>query len=89
MTSRARVTLIAATILGLAVTAYATYVHVNLLRNPGFAPACDINATFNCTSAYLSAIRIVCRSAGRAAWRVVVRIDALPAHQRPGLRRAE
>lgn len=54
MTSRARVTLIAATILGLAVTAYATYVHVNLLRTPGFAAACDINATFNCTSAYLS-----------------------------------
>jgi protein-disulfide isomerase/uncharacterized membrane protein len=54
MTSRARVTLIAATILGLAVTAYATYVHVNLLRTPDFTAACDINATFNCTSAYLS-----------------------------------
>ena len=54
MTSRARATLIAATILGLAVTAYATYVHVNLLRTPDFAAACDINATFNCTNAYLS-----------------------------------
>jgi protein-disulfide isomerase/uncharacterized membrane protein len=54
MTSRARATLIAATILGLAVTAYATYVHVNLLRTPDFTAACDINATFNCTSAYLS-----------------------------------
>jgi protein-disulfide isomerase/uncharacterized membrane protein len=54
MTSRARVTLIAASILGLAVTAYATYVHVNLLRTPDFTAACDINATFNCTSAYLS-----------------------------------
>jgi protein-disulfide isomerase/uncharacterized membrane protein len=54
MTSRARATLILASLLGLAVTGYATYVHVNLLRTPGFAPACDINATFNCTSAYLS-----------------------------------
>jgi protein-disulfide isomerase/uncharacterized membrane protein len=54
MSSRARVTLIAASILGLAVTAYATYVHVNLLRTPDFTAACDISATFNCTSAYLS-----------------------------------
>jgi protein-disulfide isomerase/uncharacterized membrane protein len=54
MTSRARATLIAASILGLAVTAYATYVHVNLLRTPDYAAACDINATFNCTHAYLS-----------------------------------
>lgn len=54
MTSRARATLIAASILGLAVTAYATYVHLNLLRTPDFAAACDINATFNCTNAYLS-----------------------------------
>ncbi len=28
--------------------------HVNLLRTPDFTAACDINATFNCTSAYLS-----------------------------------
>jgi protein-disulfide isomerase/uncharacterized membrane protein len=54
MTSRARATLILASLLGLAVTAYATYVHVNLLRTPDFTAACDINATFNCTSAYLS-----------------------------------
>jgi protein-disulfide isomerase/uncharacterized membrane protein len=54
MTSRARATLILASLLGLAVTGYATYVHVNLLRTPGFAAACDINATFNCTNAYLS-----------------------------------
>jgi protein-disulfide isomerase/uncharacterized membrane protein len=54
MTSRARVTLIVASLLGLAVTAYATYVHVNLLRTPGFIAFCDINDTFSCTSAYLS-----------------------------------
>jgi protein-disulfide isomerase/uncharacterized membrane protein len=54
MTSRARVTLIVASLLGLAVTGYATYVHVNLLRTPGFIAFCDINDTFSCTSAYLS-----------------------------------
>jgi protein-disulfide isomerase/uncharacterized membrane protein len=54
MTSRARVTLLLASLLGLVVTAYATYVHINLLRTPDFTAACDINATFNCTGAYLS-----------------------------------
>jgi uncharacterized membrane protein len=54
MTSRARSTLLYASELGLAVTFYASYVHLNLLRTPGFAAVCDINDTFNCTSAYLS-----------------------------------
>jgi uncharacterized membrane protein/protein-disulfide isomerase len=54
MTSRARALLIAASVLGLGVTSYATYVHVNLLQTPGFIAFCDINDTFSCTSAYLS-----------------------------------
>jgi uncharacterized membrane protein/protein-disulfide isomerase len=40
--------------LGLAASAAATWVHSQLLVNPGYTSFCDINATVSCKQAYLS-----------------------------------
>src|SRR5712692_7871846 len=39
---------------GLAASAAAAYVHYHLLYDPRYASFCDVNATFNCSQAYLS-----------------------------------
>lgn len=44
----------AAALLGLGASVTATVVHHRLLTDPAYASFCDVNATFSCTSAYLS-----------------------------------
>ena len=55
MTSRARALVLAFALLGLGATAASTYVHYQLLRNPGYSSFCDISASVNCESVYQSA----------------------------------
>lgn len=46
--------LLAFSLLGLVAAASSSYVHVQLLRNPGYTSFCDVSATVSCTQAYLS-----------------------------------
>lgn len=43
-----------AALVGLGASVTAAYVHHRLLTDPAYASFCDVNATFNCTNAYLS-----------------------------------
>jgi uncharacterized membrane protein/protein-disulfide isomerase len=52
--SRARRWLLASAFLGLAASAYATWVHYHLLSDPAYTSYCDVSGTVNCTQAYLS-----------------------------------
>jgi len=55
MSSRQRALVLVFGLLGLGATAASTYVHYQLLRNPGYTSFCDISATVNCESVYQSA----------------------------------
>ncbi|HXW04689.1 MAG TPA: vitamin K epoxide reductase family protein [Vicinamibacterales bacterium] len=55
MTRTSRTLLLAFAALGLGASATSTYVHHQLLTQPGFTSFCDVNATVSCTEAYLSA----------------------------------
>src|SRR3954470_5462929 len=46
--------LLAFTIIGLAASCMSTYVHYRLLTDPSYTSFCDVNASVNCTQAYLS-----------------------------------
>lgn len=59
MTSRQRVLVLVFALLGLAATGGSTYVHYNLLRDPGYTSFCDISATVNCETVYQSAYATV------------------------------
>jgi uncharacterized membrane protein/protein-disulfide isomerase len=54
MKAHSRKLLAAFSALGLAASAAATWVHYQLLVNPGYTSFCDINATVSCKQAYLS-----------------------------------
>jgi uncharacterized membrane protein/predicted DsbA family dithiol-disulfide isomerase len=54
MSALARKLLLAFGLLGLVASGASTYVHYNLLKNPGYTSFCDINATVSCGQAYLS-----------------------------------
>jgi uncharacterized membrane protein len=54
MTPLARKLLVAFSLLGLAASSAATYVHYNLIQNPDYSSFCDFNATVTCRAAYLS-----------------------------------
>src|SRR5256885_15042362 len=54
MSALARKLLLGFGLLGLVASGASTYVHYNLLRNPGYTSFCDINATVSCGQAYLS-----------------------------------
>jgi uncharacterized membrane protein/protein-disulfide isomerase len=54
MSALARKLLIGFGLLGLVASGSSTYVHYNLLKNPGYTSFCDINATVSCGQAYLS-----------------------------------
>jgi uncharacterized membrane protein/protein-disulfide isomerase len=54
MTARTRNVLLALAALGLGASAWSSYVHYALLTTPGYSSACDINAAFSCSQAYLS-----------------------------------
>lgn len=46
--------LLAFTLIGLAAAGMSTYVHYRLLTDPSYTSFCDVNASVNCTEAYLS-----------------------------------
>lgn len=46
--------LLAFAAIGLAASAFSSYVHYRLLTDPGYSSFCDVNASVNCTQAYLS-----------------------------------
>lgn len=54
MTRTQRLLFWAFTLLGLGASATSAWVHHQLLTQPSFTSFCDVNETFNCTSAYLS-----------------------------------
>src|SRR5215468_2317756 len=54
MTPLSRKLLVAFSLLGLAASSAATYVHYNLILNPDYSSFCDINSTVTCKEAYLS-----------------------------------
>ncbi|MGH9348168.1 MAG: vitamin K epoxide reductase family protein [Vicinamibacterales bacterium] len=54
MSSRHRLLVLLFALGGLAATGASTYVHYQLLRNPGYTSFCDISATVNCESVYQS-----------------------------------
>jgi uncharacterized membrane protein/protein-disulfide isomerase len=55
MSSRIRNLLGGFSLLGLAASAAAVWVHYHLIRNPDYASFCDVNTTVSCKQAYLSA----------------------------------
>jgi uncharacterized membrane protein/protein-disulfide isomerase len=54
MTRLSRTLLMAFAALGLGAASTSSYVHYHLLTDPSYASFCDVNATVNCTQAYLS-----------------------------------
>ncbi len=54
MTKLSRTLLLAFAALGLGAASVSSYVHYQLLTNPTYASFCDVNASVNCTQAYLS-----------------------------------
>ena len=46
--------LLAFTIIGLGASGMSAYVHYRLLTDPSYTSFCDVNASLNCTQAYLS-----------------------------------
>jgi uncharacterized membrane protein/protein-disulfide isomerase len=54
MSSRSRKLILAFAALGLGASATSSYVHYQLLTEPGYTSFCDVNATVSCTQAYLS-----------------------------------
>ena len=55
MTPRTRLIVLALALIGLGVSAEATWIHHKLLTDASFTPPCDVNATFNCSEVYRSA----------------------------------
>ncbi|MFL6280138.1 MAG: vitamin K epoxide reductase family protein [Vicinamibacterales bacterium] len=54
MSTLSRTLLLAFAALGLGAASTSSYVHYHLLTDPGYSSFCDVNATVNCTQAYLS-----------------------------------
>src|SRR6478735_10114508 len=54
MSKLSRTLLMAFAALGLGAASASSYVHYHLLTDPSYSSFCDINATVNCTQAYLS-----------------------------------
>ena len=55
ITSRARLIILALAVIGLAVSAEATWIHHKLLTDASFTPPCDLSTKFNCSQVYMSA----------------------------------
>ncbi|MBW8712948.1 MAG: vitamin K epoxide reductase family protein [Acidobacteria bacterium] len=54
MSKLSRTLLMAFAALGLGAASASSYVHYHLLTDPSYSSFCDVNATVNCTQAYLS-----------------------------------
>lgn len=79
MTSRARWLILALALIGLGFAVASTQVHYRLLTEPGYVSVCDVNATFNCSQAYLSSYGSVLGvpvALGGVAWFALVALIA-------------
>lgn len=54
MSSTTRWVIIALSLVGLGFAGASTWVHYRLVTDPTYVSVCDVNATFSCTSAYMS-----------------------------------
>jgi uncharacterized membrane protein/protein-disulfide isomerase len=54
MTSKSRALLLVFALVGLGASTMSSYVHYQLLTEPGYNSFCDVNASVSCTQAYLS-----------------------------------
>jgi uncharacterized membrane protein len=54
MSSTTRWVIVALSLIGLGFAGASTWVHYRLVTDPTYVSVCDVNATFSCTSAYLS-----------------------------------
>ena len=59
MSTTVRRILLALTLIGLASSLASLYVHVQLLRQPGYVSFCDVSATVSCTQVYQSRYALV------------------------------
>jgi uncharacterized membrane protein len=75
MASRTRIAILAFAALGLAASAYALYVHYQLISDPAYAPLCNVGETVSCTQVFQSAYGSVFGipvAAGGAIWSALV-----------------
>jgi uncharacterized membrane protein/protein-disulfide isomerase len=82
MSSRVRWLIVACASAGLGLSGAALLVHYRLLTDPSYISPCDINATFNCSAAYLSrygSIAGVPTALGGVLWFGIVLLVALGA----------
>jgi uncharacterized membrane protein/protein-disulfide isomerase len=82
MSSRIRWSIVALAVVGLALSIAALRVHYRLLTDASYVSPCDINATFNCSAAYLSrygSLAGVPTALGGVLWFGVVALIALVA----------
>ena len=82
MTPRTRWLLVALALAGVAFAASSTVMHYRLLTDPKYVTPCDINATFNCTQAYLSRFGSVFGvpvAIGGLAWFALIALIAVSA----------
>jgi uncharacterized membrane protein/protein-disulfide isomerase len=54
MSSKSRMLLLVFALVGLGASTFSSYVHYQLLTEPGYNSFCDVNSTVSCTQAYLS-----------------------------------
>jgi uncharacterized membrane protein/protein-disulfide isomerase len=79
MTPRARWIVLAFALVGLGFASTSAWVHYRLLTDPTYVSPCDVNATFNCTQAYLSSygtVRGVPVALGGVIWFALVALLA-------------
>jgi uncharacterized membrane protein/protein-disulfide isomerase len=87
MTRRTRWLLLGLALAGLAFATASSWVHYRLLTDPSYVSPCDVNATFNCTQAYLSrygSLWGVPVAIGGVAWFTLVAIIAASARPAAG-----
>jgi uncharacterized membrane protein len=75
MASRTRIAILAFAALGLAASAYALYVHYQLISDPAYAPLCNVGETVSCTQVFQSQYGSVFGipvAAGGAIWSALV-----------------
>jgi uncharacterized membrane protein len=75
MASRTRIAILAFAALGLAASAYALYVHYQLISDPAYAPLCNVGETVSCTQVFQSQYGSVFGipvAAGGAIWSALI-----------------
>jgi len=54
MTTRTRAAILVLALIGFSASAFSTYVHYQLIRDPSYVSVCDVNQSVSCTQVYLS-----------------------------------